>query len=98
MSNNTNDTVLAFFIGAVAGAVTALLLAPQSGQETRQAIRRGASDLQHRGVDMFGNAKESVTRKAQEVTDSTRQRVDAVKEAANEAKAAYRREMERTAE
>ena len=97
MSNN-NDTVLAFFIGAVAGAVTALLLAPQSGQETRQALRRGAGDLQHRGTDMFGNAKETVARKAHEVTDGARTRVDAVKEAANEAKAAYRREMERTAE
>lgn len=97
MSNN-NDTVLAFFIGAVAGAVTALLLAPQSGQETREALRRGAGDMQHRGVDMYGNAKETVSRKAHEVTDSARVRVDAVKEAANEAKAAYRREMERTAE
>jgi gas vesicle protein len=95
MSNN-NDTVLAFFIGAVAGAVTALLMAPQSGQETRQALRRGAGDLQVRGADLLGSAKDSVARKAQEVTDSTRVRVDAVKEAANEAKAAYRREMERT--
>ncbi len=97
MSNN-NDTVLAFFIGAVAGAVTALLLAPKSGQETRQALRRGAGDLQHRGADLLGNAKETVTRKAHEVTDSARTRVDAVKEAANEAKAAYRREMERNPE
>jgi gas vesicle protein len=97
MSNN-NDTVLAFFIGAVAGAVTALLLAPQSGQETRQALRRGAGDLQNRGAELLGSAKDSVSRKAQEVTDSARVRVDAVKEAANEAKAAYRREMERTAD
>jgi gas vesicle protein len=97
MSNN-NDAVLAFFIGAVAGAVTALLLAPQSGQETRQALRRGAGDLQNRGADLLGNAKDSVTRKAQEVSDSARVRVDAVKEAANEAKAAYRREMERNPE
>jgi gas vesicle protein len=97
MSNN-NDTVLAFFIGAVAGAVTALLLAPQSGQETRQALRRGAGDLQHRGADLLGTAKDTVSRKAQEVTESARVRVDAVKEAANEAKAAYRREMERNPE
>jgi gas vesicle protein len=97
MSNN-NDAVLAFFIGAVAGAVTALLLAPQSGQETREALRRSAGDLQNRGTDLLGCAKDTVARKAQEVTDGTRVRVDAVKEAANEAKAAYRREMERTAE
>ncbi|MFZ6030603.1 MAG: YtxH domain-containing protein [Chloroflexota bacterium] len=31
--------VVGFFVGALAGAVTALLVAPQSGEETRMLIR-----------------------------------------------------------
>jgi gas vesicle protein len=97
MSNN-NDTVLAFFIGAAVGAVTALLLAPQSGQETREVLRRGAEDIRQRSSDLFAGAKDAVSRKTQEYAEGARARVDAVKEAASEAKAAYRREMDRTTE
>jgi gas vesicle protein len=44
MNNNTR-TILTLLTGAVAGAVTALLLAPQSGAETRSAIRKTTSRL-----------------------------------------------------
>ena len=44
-----NDTLLSLLagvgIGALVGAATALLLAPQSGQETRSQIRGTADDL-----------------------------------------------------
>ena len=36
--------MLCFIAGAVAGAVTAVLLAPDSGEKTRARIRQGASD------------------------------------------------------
>lgn len=93
---DNNDTVLAFFLGAVTGAVAALLLAPQSGQETREAIRRGADNIRNRSTDALSTAKDAVTRKTQEYTEGARARMDAVKEAASEAKAVYRREMERS--
>jgi len=35
-----------FLIGASVGAVTALLLAPQSGERTRRHLRRAAEDAQ----------------------------------------------------
>jgi len=44
-----NDTLLSLLagvgIGALVGAATALLLAPQSGRETRTQIRGSADDL-----------------------------------------------------
>ena len=38
MANNAGNVLAAFLGGAVLGAVTALLLAPKSGAETRQQI------------------------------------------------------------
>ena len=50
---DTGKSMLCFIAGAMAGAVTALLLAPDSGENTRAKIRKGAADLK-------GRAKEKV--------------------------------------
>jgi gas vesicle protein len=36
---------IAFGLGCIAGGVTAILLAPQSGEMTRRKLRRGVEDL-----------------------------------------------------
>lgn len=38
-------SLLCFIAGAVAGAVTAVLLAPDSGEKTRARIKEGASNV-----------------------------------------------------
>ena len=43
LGNDTTKTLLTLAAGAVAGAVTALLLAPQSGSETRRTIGQAAA-------------------------------------------------------
>ena len=45
--------MLCFIAGAMAGAVATLLLAPDSGENTRAKIRKGATDLK-------GKAKEKI--------------------------------------
>jgi gas vesicle protein len=40
---DTVKTILAFMTGAAAGAVVALLLAPESGEKTRERIRAKAA-------------------------------------------------------
>ena len=40
---DTGKTILAFMAGAAAGAVAALLLAPESGEKTRGRIRAKAA-------------------------------------------------------
>ena len=50
---DTGKSMLCFIAGAMAGAVTALLLAPDSGENTRAQIRKGA-------VDLKGKAKEKI--------------------------------------
>ena len=42
---STCNSFLYFIAGAVAGAVTAVLLAPDSGEKTRERIRQDASDV-----------------------------------------------------
>ena len=50
---DTGKTIFAFMAGAAAGAVAALLLAPESGARTRERIRAKAADL-------TGTAKERI--------------------------------------
>ncbi len=60
MNNNTHprgSASIAFVIGAIAGGVAALLLAPQTGSELRQRIRTGAGDVK----DRVRGKSESVT-------------------------------------
>jgi gas vesicle protein len=42
---DTGKTIFAFMAGAAAGAVAALLLAPESGARTRERIRAKAADI-----------------------------------------------------
>lgn len=41
---SADNSLLCFIAGAVAGAVTAVLFAPDSGEKTREKIKQGASD------------------------------------------------------
>ena len=50
---DTGKSMLCFIAGAMAGAVATLFLAPDSGENTRAKIRKGASDLK-------GKAKKKV--------------------------------------
>ena len=49
--SRSNDMVLAFLVGAVAGGVTALFLAPEKGSETRRKLRKRIDDLSEEGSE-----------------------------------------------
>ncbi len=48
--------LVGFIIGGLTGAVTALLLAPQSGEETRTVIKERAIELRDRAADTYEDA------------------------------------------
>lgn len=91
MPNDSNRSVLplllgAFAAGAVAGAVTALLLAPRSGAATRQLIGQKTRDLKiaadealERGSHLMGEVKQ----KAREVFDKGKDAVREIGDAAS---------------
>ena len=104
--SKSSDTLLAFFIGAVAGGITALLLAPDKGSETRRKLRQGASELYAKGEKIIEETGSTVGEKvhdlaaaargkAGEVGGAARHQVDAVKAAVSEGREAYRRELHR---
>jgi gas vesicle protein len=76
---------LGLMIGATAGAVAGLLLAPQSGSETREAIKERAAELKGRAVEEARRLGEkvggAVREKAEQVSSSVRARLGRTEEA-----------------
>lgn len=106
MSKST-DTMLAFLVGAVAGGITALLLAPDKGSETRRKLREGASNMYGKGEEMFEEKTAAAQARAQALVDSAkaklheaenaaRSQVSAIKEAVREGRDAYSRELNKS--
>ncbi|MBK7703545.1 MAG: YtxH domain-containing protein [bacterium] len=99
MSRHTN-TLLAFVLGAAVGGITALLLAPDKGENTRRRLRDGGAGGLRRSKDALNRTaaslEEDAREKGQNVSDAVRQRVEAARGAVSEARDAYRREMDRT--
>jgi len=81
------SAMTAFLIGAVAGGITALLFAPQSGAQMRGRLKRGAHDLREKGKHIAHDVEE----RADTVTG-------AMRSAASEAKSTYRNEIEKQRE
>lgn len=52
-----------FLLGVVVGAGLALLYAPQSGDETRAALRRGARRVKRRVRDAAEDARDEIERR-----------------------------------
>lgn len=65
---STGSVFLSFLLGGIVGAGLAMLLAPQSGRETREKIREFAEDVKDRvastvekGKDIFEQKKSAIT-------------------------------------
>ncbi|NWF98365.1 MAG: YtxH domain-containing protein [Nitrospirae bacterium] len=87
--------ILSFLLGGVVGAGVALLLAPQSGRETRQKIMQMTEDVKEKAMDYVGDVKEKITGsidKGKEFFDEKKSIISSAIEAGKEA---YEREKER---
>jgi gas vesicle protein len=61
-TSKTGSVLVAFAAGALAGAAAAILLAPRTGRDTREAIRnatKGTRDLAKRMPAAFRGAREA---------------------------------------
>jgi gas vesicle protein len=71
-----NNTVLGVLIGllagGLAGAVTMLLLAPQSGQKTRKQIEEKSIELRDMATDLVDDASSQIRSKANEFMTGSR--------------------------
>jgi gas vesicle protein len=66
------DFVAGFLVGALVGAAAALLMAPQSGEETRTLIRDKGIELGHRADELSTEAR----RKAEDLQVQMKQAVE----------------------
>lgn len=57
--NNSGETILAFLLGAVAGAAAGLLLAPAAGKQTRRKLKELVREGREKGEDALTSALEA---------------------------------------
>ena len=67
-TNNTLGVLAGMLIGGLAGAVTMLLLAPQSGKDTRRQIQEKSIELRDRTTEMVEDTLAQVRTNANKVT------------------------------
>lgn len=71
----------AFILGALVGAGIALLLAPKSGAETQEDIKRQARKLRTAAEERVREAQRQIEERLGEVREGMQTRIDGVKDA-----------------
>lgn len=63
--SGAGTVVVAFMLGAITGAAVALLMAPQTGEETRRLLkdkaREGAEEAARQGRELWNRQRETLT-------------------------------------
>lgn len=98
MSHDTRgtDMFMAFGAGALIGAVTALLLAPKSGKETRRELGEFAGDAMSRGRALADRARDKTRESTEAAGAFVRDQKERIGHAFEEGKEAYLRETSRS--
>ncbi|HEX5837988.1 MAG TPA: YtxH domain-containing protein [Anaerolineales bacterium] len=79
-TNNIGGVLAGVLIGGLAGAVTMLLLAPQSGKDTRMQIREKGIDLRDRTTELMEDARTQLRTNADRLTVSGREKFKELKQ------------------
>jgi gas vesicle protein len=72
--SNAIPFVAGMLVGGLAGAATMLLLAPQSGQKTRDQIQNTGIELRDQATETVEDAMAQVRRTAQQLTNDVREK------------------------
>jgi gas vesicle protein len=101
-SKNFGAFVMGFIVGSLSGAIVSLLLAPQTGEETRQIIKDRAIELKDKGQSTFEETKKKAEEAYKEALSKGAQKgeetLETVEEEAQEAKKKVRRTAEKLEE
>ena len=73
-TNNTLGVLFGMLIGGLAGAATMLLLAPQSGRDTRKQIQEKGIELRDRAAEMVDDTMVKVRTNANKIATSLKDR------------------------
>ena len=73
-NNNTLGVLGGMLLGALAGAAAALLLAPQSGKDTRRQIQEKSVELRDRTTELVDDTMTKVRTNANKITMNLKDR------------------------
>jgi len=93
--NSAATVLLAFLTGAAVGAVAALLLAPQSGRESREQLRGYARRAEEGLRDVAGKAGEAMDEAVEKGREFIREKKSVLSEAFEAGREAMKREKDR---
>lgn len=85
--NGTGTVLLAFLLGAAAGAAVALLFAPAAGKETREYLGERAREGKEKATDAARQARETVSRQRENLGAAIERGRQAYREAKGEEQA-----------
>lgn len=77
--NNFLGVLAGLVVGGLAGAVTMLLLAPQSGKDTRMLIQEKGVELRDRTTELVEDTMAKVRSNADKLTTSGREKINELK-------------------
>jgi len=84
-----------FILGGVAGAAVALLLAPESGRETRTRIRDLAGDVREKATDYVEGVKDKMTSTVEKGRGYIEEKKSVLAKAVEAGKEAYEKEKDK---
>ncbi|MCS7203488.1 MAG: YtxH domain-containing protein [Thermodesulfovibrio sp.] len=84
---------LAFLLGGLVGAGISLLLAPQSGRETRLKIKEAAEDVKEKAESYIKEAKEKISTTLEKAKEMLEEKKSALSKAIEAGKEAYEKEL-----
>lgn len=90
---SSGSILLSFLLGGMVGAGLALLMAPQSGQETRRRIKELAEDVKSKSSEYVSHTKERVASSIEKGKDIIEEKKTAISAAIEAGKEAYEREV-----
>jgi gas vesicle protein len=91
----TGSIFLSFLLGGLVGAGFALLLAPQSGRETRRKIKEMTGDVKEKAMSYVGDAKDKITGGIDKGKEIYAEKKSMITTAIDAGKEAYEKEKDR---
>jgi gas vesicle protein len=92
---SAGSVFLSFLLGGIVGAALALLLAPESGRETRRRIRDFTDDVKDKVKDYSEDVKGKVTSTIDKSRELYEEKKAAIAKAVEAGKEAYEKEKAR---
>jgi gas vesicle protein len=85
--NETNviSIIGAFAIGGLIGAGIALLMAPQSGEETRNMLRNRSYEMRDRAMETAEETRYKAEKAIDDIADRTKKKTEDIKRQSHEA-------------